>query len=446
MSSAVRTELVRLFHLAWPVALAQLAAMSMSVVDTAMVGHYDRDAMAAVAIGGTWSMLVLMFGFGAIRVMDPIIAQAHGARDEAAMGLGLARGVGLALALSVPSVTALWFAGPALTALGQPAELIPTAAAYCRAVVLSHPGFLLFSALRAYLQGREIMRPATIALVLANFVNAAVNWVLIYGNLGFPELGAVGAGVATSVSNAFQTSMLVALGWSAIRPAWPGLREALRPGPVWSLFRMGWPLGIQLATEGAAFSVSGFMVGWLGALPLAGHQITLNLASLSFMVPLGVSTAAATRVGNLIGAGREWALTAWLALGLGAGVMAVSATLFALLPGPLTRIYTDDPEVAAVTATLLPLAAAFQLFDGTQVVAFGVLRGAGDTRVPSLANVVGYWVLGIPLGWWLAFPGGLGAQGMWIGLALGLASVASLLVLRVRRITRTGGLRVAMEA
>lgn len=444
--SALLQELRRQLDLAWPVALAQLAAMSMSVVDTVMVGHYDASQMAAVALGTTWQMMLLMLALGTLRVLDPLVSQAHGAGDRRALSLALARGVGLALVLSVPSTLALWLSEPVLRLLGQPEEVVPVAGAYCRALTPSHLFFLLFMALRNWLQGLGITRPAAWAVVLANVANAAVDWVLIYGRYGFPELGAVGAGWATSVSHGAEVLVLVALSWRELAGGWPGWREVFRVGPLAELVRLGWPLGAQLATEGWAFSVAGLMVGWLGAVPLAAHGLVLNLASVSFMVPLGVSTAAATRVGNLLGAGRPWGQAAGVALGLGAGVMLVSATAFALLPGPLARIYTDDPEVIAAAVTLLPIAAVFQLFDGTQVVAFGVLRGVGDTRVPSLANVLGYWCVGLPAGAALAFAGGWGVRGMWVGLALALAMVAVILVFRLRATHRRGGYRFTMAS
>lgn len=442
--SALTAELRRLVSLAWPVSVAQLAAMSMAVVDTVLVGHYDPTQMAAVALGGTYQMMLLMLGMGILRVLDPIVAQAFGAGDRRALGLALARGVGLAMVLAVPSTVALWFAEPVLRALRQPPEVLPVAAAYCRALSGAHPAFLVFMAVRSWLQGQGVMGPATWAVVLANLVHAPVAWAAIYGRLGLPELGAVGAGWATSLSHSVEVLILVGLTRRALAEAWPGWAEVGRARPIGELVRMGWPLGIQLATEGWAFAVAGLMVGWLGAVPLAAHGLVLNLASLSFMVPLGISTAAATRVGNRLGADEPWVTAARAAMLLGAGVMLVSAGLFATFPAALAGLYTDDAEVLAAAARLLPIAAAFQLFDGLQVVAFGVLRGAGDTRVPSLANVLGYWFGGLPLGAWLAFGAGWGVEGMWTGLAVGLALVAALLLLRLRLTARRGGYRVTM--
>ena len=208
------------------------------------------------------------------------------------------------------------------------------------------------------------------------------------------------------------------------------------------MVRVASPVSVHTAVEVWAFTTCSMLMGWLGAVELAGHLVALNLSSLAFMLPLGIGTAAATRVGNLLGAALPWQVAAWTAVGLGAGVMAVSATIFASVPELLARLYTDDVAVVAMAAMLLPVAAAFQLFDGVQVVTAGVLRGAGDTSVPSLIGLFGFWVLGLPCAYFLAFPLGWGAIGVWAGLSTGLATVSILLVGRLRTTARRGGVRV----
>ncbi len=443
--STIRSEIRALVTMAWPVALGQLAMMSMQLVDTAMVGRVSAEAMGSVALGGWWWFAISVFAMGMMRGIDPIVAQAHGAGDDAAIGTVFARGVALALVLSVPSAALVTLAESGLALIGQPAELLPMAGRYARIVALAVPALFLFSLVRGVLQGQAIMRPATIAIVAANVLNALVDYVLVFGKLGFPALGASGAAVATVASAWFQLGALVWMTRRSLARGWPGWRAGFALGPLASIARIGAPQGFQVASEVWGFLVAGFLVGTFGALPLAAHTVTMQLSSVSFMVPLGVSVAAATRVGNRIGAGQPWRETAVAAHLLGIGVMTCSAALFALAPGPLARLFTNEAEVVAVAATLIPLAAAFQLFDGTQVVAFGVLRGAGDQTVPAVANVVGYWCLGLPIGAWLAVGAGWGVLGVWAGLVIALASVAGLLLLRERSTLRRGGYRVAME-
>ena len=444
--SPLLLETRTLVRLAWPVSLAQMAQMSMQLVDTAMVGRVSGDAMAAVSLGGWWGFAIAIFGFGMMRGIDPIVAQAHGAGDDRAIGTALARGVALAVLLAVPAGILVMLGEQGLRLLGQPPELLAMAGQYARVFALGVPAFLLFSIVRGVLQGQEIVRPTTIVIVAANIVNAAVNYCLIFGNFGFPALGVQGAAFATVISTWFQLGLLVLLTRKQLARGWPGWRAGFALGPLLETARMGLPQGFQVASEVWSFLVAGFIIGTFGAAAVGGHTITMQLASVSFMIPLGVSVAAATRVGNLIGAGLPWRDAAVAAHLLGIGVMALSAGLFALFPAQLAALFTTDPAVIALAITFLPIAAAFQLFDGTQVVAFGVLRGAGDQTVPAIANVVGYWLLGLPIGAWLAIGAGWGPIGLWVGLALALAAVAILLLVRERWTMKRGGFRIGMQS
>lgn len=439
---SVRHELRVISTMAWPVVLGQLAQMSMQVVDTLLLGRVGADAMASVSLGGMWSFAVCVFGYGMMRGLDPLLSQAHGARDQATIGRTFGHGLGLAAALSVVSIALVWPAERGLALLGQPADLLPTAGTYARIFCAAIPSMFFFHLIRGVLQAQEQMRPATIAVVVANVVHAAAGYAFVFGHFGAPKLGAVGAAVATVGSSWFQLFVLVALTHKELARGWQGLGAAREVGPILALARTGFPQALQVGSEVWGFLVAGFIVGSLGAVSLAGHTVTMQLASVSFMVPLGVSAAAATRVGNHIGAGTPWKNTAIAAHILGLGVMSVSASLFALAPGWLASLFTPDVAVVALAATLIPVAAAFQLFDGTQVVAFGVLRGAGDQVVPSIANLIGYWLVGLPLGAWLALRGGMGVHGLWIGLVVALALVAALLLVRERWTLSRGGFRV----
>lgn len=429
-------EARRFARLAGPVVVAQLGMVSLTTVDTLMAGRLGGDAMAAVALGSTWYFAATVFAVAAARALDPVVSQAHGAGDRRAAGLGLARGIVMLQILGLLVIVPLLAAEPLLLAFGQPEALSREAARYCLLLVPSVPAVMAFAAVRQFLQGLGIMRPGAIAVVATNAVNALLNAVFMFGLLGFPAMGAAGCALATTVADWIMLGILVALARRVLRDYWPGLGGAARPAEQVRLLRLGVPLGLQFALEAWAFHAAALMIGRLGESPLAAHAIALNLAALSFMVPYGLGAAAATRIGNLAGAGHAWSRSAWLAVLCGAAIMTLPASAFALGRTALARLYTNDLEVVALAATLLPLAAAFQLFDGTQAVAFGALRGIGDVVVPSAANVVGYWGIGLPFGAWLAFGLGWGARGVWTGLAISLAVVAAVLLLRLRWISR----------
>lgn len=432
-----RQELRALLRLGLPVSVTQLGVMMLGVVDTMMVGHLGTTALDAAALGSLWVWGTAVFGIGLVFGMDPIVSQAHGAGERRRVALALQRGLVVALLVTPPIWLSWWLTEPSLLLLGQSAALASEAGTYVEIQVFSLFPFLAFFALRQYLQGRGIVAPAMVAVVVANVFNAGANWVLIYGHLGFPAMGLEGAGLATGLTRCVMLLSLALYTWGRglHRGAWerPSV-AALELRGLAEIVRHGVPVSLQYALEGWAFQISTLVAGTLGEATLAGHVIALNLASLSFMVPLGISQGASTRVGNLIGAGMPSAArrSASLALALGAGVMVVSAVLFVVLRHELPRLYTEDPAVIVVAAGVLPIAAAFQLFDGTQAVGGGVLRGAGATRPAAVFNLIGYYVIALPLAA-LAVQAGMGLHGLWWGLCLGVALVASALVWWIRR-------------
>lgn len=436
--SRVRLEVATLVRLAAPVVATQLGSMMLWVVDFVMVGAVGVEPFDTVSLGRLWIMGTITFGMGVVFGIDPIVTQAHGARDEDLLGLTLQRGAVVALLVGLPIGVSWLFTTDVLVAFGQDAHLSALAREYVLVQLPLIPLFLGFTVLRQFLLGRGIVYPTLWVTLLANVVNVIANWVLIFGHLGFPALGAVGAGIATTVTSGF---MLAALWiWTAAaglhRGAWRGLRrEALELRGLGGIVRLGLPVGVQIGLEMWAFMAATLFAGKLGAEELAAHTIAINLASISFMVPLGISFGSVTRVGNLIGEGdrRRAQVAAWVALTLGAGVMVVSALVFVVFRYRLPALYTADPGVIALTAAILPIAAAFQLFDGTQVVGGGILRGMGRTRPAAVFNLVGYYGLALPLGYWLTFGLGFGLRGIWWGLCLGLATVALLLVVWVWR-------------
>ncbi len=432
----LRRELRKLAELSLPVAATQLSMMLLGFVDTVMLGRVSVEAIAGSSLANVWIFGTMMFANGVLLGIDPIVAQAHGARDGARAGLAVQRGLVMAALLSLPTVL-LWAQTERFLLLaGQDPALARAAHAYTQVQIPSIPFFLAWSALRQYLQGRELMRPALWVILAANVVHVGLNWVLIFGHLGSPALGLVGAGIATALSRAFcfvgLALLIRALALHA--GAWvPWSRAALDGRGLAEIVTLGVPVAIQVSLEMWAFSGAALIAGRLGATAIAAHTVTLNMAALAFMLPLGISQGAVTRVGNLIGA-REPAQAqraAWIALAMGAGVMTASALAFVVFRQWLPRIYTPDPEVIALCAAILPIAAAFQIFDGTQVVGCGILRGMGRTRPAAVFNLVSYWCLGLPLGGWLALRGGWGLAGIWWGLCFGLAVAATLLVVWV---------------
>lgn len=432
-----RDELRRLLRLAWPIAVVQLGNMAMGMVDTLFVGRVGVDALAAAAIGNAFLYGALLVGQGVILGMDPLVSQAHGAGDGRAAGLALQRGLVLAAAVTAATSLLLLATRPCLVLLGQDPALAALAGRYVGVQIPTLGAFFGYLALRSYLQGREIVRPALLVMLVANLANAFFNWVFVFGHLGAPALGLVGSGLATALSRAMLLCGLALLVVAAKlhEGAWtPWSKAALDGRELRRLAAIGLPIGLQMGLEVWAFSAATLLAGTLGPASVAAHTITLNLAAFSFMMPLGVAQGACTRVGNLLGARsfREADRAAWVAIGLGAALMAGWAAVFVIGRRVLPAFYTADPDVLAAAAAILPIAAAFQIFDGTQVIAAGVLRAMGSTRQAAWLNFAGYWVLALPLGAWLSERSGAGLPGIWWSLCFGLGFVAVGLVLLVR--------------
>jgi MATE family multidrug resistance protein len=429
-------DLDPLVRLALPVVVVQLGLMTMGVIDTIMVGRVSATDLAAVAIGHLYFFGVAVFGMGVLFALDPVVSQAVGAADSVAVARGVQRGGVLATTMAALAMVLLLGAGPVLAALRQPPEVVPVATRYVHGLVLGVWPFYLFIVLRQSLQAMGRVRAIVLAVLAANLVNVALNWVLIFGNAGFPALGAVGSAWATTGSRWFMMAALLALGWPLLVPSLrPLRRDALAGRPLGRLLRVGAPVGAQQFLEFGVFGAAGLLMGLLGAIPLASHQVALQLAALTFMVPLGVAQATSVLVGQAVGRGdpQEARRATGAGVAVGVGFMAITAVLFLLLPGLLARGFSDDGDVIATAALLLPIAGVFQVFDGIQVVAAGALRGVGDTRVPMIMNLVGFWFVGLPVSAALGLSLGRGPEGIWWGLAIGIGVVAVLLTHRIRR-------------
>ncbi|HEX5135625.1 MAG TPA: MATE family efflux transporter [Planctomycetota bacterium] len=431
--SPVREEVRTLARLAWPVVASQLGLMLFALVDMAMLGRVGAREMGAAALADACLFGSLIVAMSLALGIDPLVSQAHGAGEGEAVGRALQHGVVVALLGAIPVTFAWLHVGTILRWTGQTPELAALGQAYTNPQIWSIAPALLFVVLRSYVQGRGLMTPPLWIILGTNLLNAFLDWMLIFGHLGMPAMGIRGAGIATGISRSILPLGLALLifGRGLHHGAWtPWSREALGRGLRRAL-AIGLPLSFQIGFEVWAFNMCTLIAGKFGEAAVAAHAVVLKTASFTFMVPLGISAAAATRVGNRIGAGDPAGAqrAANVALAIGAGVMCASAAAFLLFPRVLAGFLTTKPEVVAIALTIFPVAAAFQVFDGTQVVGCGILRGMGTPRPGAIFNLVGYYVLALPLGCMLAFRFAMGLRGVWIGLALGLAIIASLLVL-----------------
>ncbi len=438
----------RLWALALPVVVVQLGMMSLGVVTTVMVGHVSATDLAAAALGNLCFVWLSLLGWGTLMGLDPIISQAHGAADREGIARGVQRGLVLAVGLSV--LTALLFlpARPVLLLLRQPVDVVPLAARY---IAVSIPGlvpFFVFLVLRQSLQAMGRMRAVVVTILGANALNAALGWALVFGHLGSPALGVVGAGLAATASRFALALGLFALAWRDLRPLLsPVRREALDRAALVRMVRLGAPIGLQMQLEYGIFALVALLMGRLGTVPMAAHQIALTIASVTFMVPQGIGGAAAVLVGQAVGSGdgSRARRAAAASLGAGAAFMLLCGLVLVALPAPLARLFSTEAPVVAVAALLLPIAGVFQVFDGIQVVSIGILRGVGDTRAPVVLNALAFWLVGLPASLWFGFGLKAGAAGLWWGLVVGLVLVAVSLLARVRQRLRRPLTRIVVD-
>jgi MATE family multidrug resistance protein len=434
------SELRAMFALAAPLVLTELGWMAMGIVDTMFVGRVSAEAIGAVSLGTSVFYAIAICASGLLLGMDTLISQSFGAGDLDDCHHSLVNGIWLALLLIPGVMGAVWLLVPAMARFGINPSVLRDASPYIRALNWSAPPLLLFFGLRRYLQSIGMVRPILVTLITANLVNVAGNWIFVFGNLGAPRLGAVGSGWSTCVSRAYMLAALVVVirrhDPKAFAASWrPDVRRIGR------LLKLGLPAAGQIGLETSVFAMVTILIAKLSSDVLAGHQIALTVVSTTFMMPLGISSAAAVRVGHAIGRRdpEGAARSGWTALALGAGVMSVAALVLLSFPQTIARLFTPEAGIIAAAAPLLRVAAFFQLFDGLQVTATGALRGAGDTRTPMLCHFAGYWILGLPLGAFLCFRESLGAVGLWIGLSAGLIVIGSILLWFWRRTAR--GLR-----
>jgi len=433
-----------MLRLATPIVMAELGWMTMGIVDTMMVGRQTNSAVAigAVSLGSIVYYVVAIFGTGLMLGLDTLVSHSYGAGDLHDAHRSLVNGIYLSLGIAPLLMLLIRLFEPVLRSLGIQEDVLNQAIPYLRAINWGTIPLLLYFVFRRYLQGINMAKPVMFSLLSANLVNLVANWSLIYGHLGFRAMGTVGSGWSTCIARTYMVTVLFVYCFYYDVRYETGLRAASRwphfPR-VWRLVTLGFPAATQLGLEVGVFAVATAMIGRLGAVPLASHQIALNTASFTYMVPLGIGSAAAVRVGQALGRRDPHGASraGWTALALGASFMTCTAIAFWAVPRYIVRIYTPDPVVIRAAIGLLFVAAFFQLFDGLQAVATGALRGAGDTRTPMIWSSAIYWLVGLPIGAYLCFRLRWGAAGLWTGLCVALILIGCVLLYIWRRRERS---------
>jgi len=437
----MRRELRDTLTLAWPVILAEMAWVVMGIVDTVMVGPLGPAAIGAVGTGSSIFFAFMVFGMGTLFALDTFVAQNHGAGRHAECHRWLFAGFQLAVVMSVVLVLIGLGVAALLPVAGIHPDVLRLLQPYLRTLLWSAPLLLFFTVCRRYLQAIGAVRPIIVAAIVANLINAGANWVFIYGHFGIPAQGAVGSAYATTVARVCLVIMLWTIVVIVDRQRSGGLSDVpfVLDWPRMSqLARLGIPAAAQIVLEVGVFTAAAALAGRISPVALAANQVVLNIASFFFMLPHGLSSAAAVRVGHAIGRADVDAArrAGWAALALALGIGIGNATLFVLLPTTLLRLFTSDTSILDTGVTLLFICALFQPFDAFQSVATGALRGLGDTRTPALFNLVGHWLIGLPLAYVLCFNRGWGVAGLWTGLGFSLTLVGIAMLVAWRR--RTG--------
>jgi len=441
LSKHTKEHYYRNFVLAYPVMLSQLGQVLVGVADSLMVGRLGAETLAAASLANVVFYVIMVFGLGVSLAVTPLVAAADGEQDADKIrgifsnGLLVNTILGILMAISIVAFT------PVLYFLDQPPEVVTLAIPYLKIITAGLIPYMVFQSLRQFAEGMGNTRQAMYITLTGNALNIVLNYLLIYGKFGFPELGLNGAGWATLVA---RTSMAVMMGLYIYgAPRFRSFRAAfvfsdISGKKIRRILNVGIPAGFQFVFEVSAFGFAAIMMGWLGTRTLAAHQIAINLASISYMMATGISSAATIRVGNQLGR-RDWpnlrsaGITSFIMVSI---FMAFAAIIFLGSRNFLPTLYIDEPEVITIASQLLIVAAFFQISDGVQVVGMGALRGIEDVRIPTIIAVTAYWLIGLPVGYVLAFPFDMGATGIWYGLLVGLSLAAAMLFYRFHQKTR----------
>ena len=431
----LKKEIVNTLTLAYPVIIGQLGLIMMGVVDSIMVGRLGAVPLAAASLGNSLIFLILIIGIGSSIVISPLVAISVGAKKFSECGVYFRQSLLVNIMLSFAMILIIIIGINFISYLNQPSEVAELAIIYIVIVGFSAIPLMIYQTYKQFIEGLSVMKPAMIITLAANLINAFANWILIFGNLGFPKLGLAGAAWATFLSRGFMAILMMLYVMKNKRFNQYDVTfhfKGINFPVIKKILRLGLPSGFQYFFEVGAFSFAVIMIGWIGADELAAHQIAINLASISFMAILGISQAASIRVGNALGEKdiAKIRKVGFTAITLGAVIQSLSGIIFISFNHFLPQLYINDKTVISIASELLIIAALFQISDGTQGVGIGVLRGLTDVKGPTLITFIAYWVISLPVGYLLGFIFNLGVYGVWIGLLIGLTVSAVMLTLR----------------
>jgi MATE family multidrug resistance protein len=433
--------LKKTIELSLPLIIGQLGQMMMGVVDSMMVGHFGAVELAASAIGNGLFMLVLIFGSGVTIAVSPIVAKENGAKNFEKVGRIFDQSILLTIFIGLILTPLAYFGTDAIKYLNQKPDVEILAISYGKILALSTMPFLLFSTLKSFIEGVSIVKPAMKMMLFANILNAFINWILVFGNFGFEPMGLDGAGYATLSTRTFLLLAIIfyiifskKLKKFELKFHFKKLNSVL----VKKILSIGVPSGTQYLFEGGAFILGSFLVGMIGKYELAAHQIAINLASITYMIYMGISMASAVQVAGELGKNnrKEAQRAGFAALIFSLGIMIISGLIFIVFNTTLPTFYNNETTVLSIASTLLIYGAAFQVSDGIQAVLLGILRGYSDMKLATKYTFFSYWIVLIPMSVWLGLYTEIGVEGVWISFLVGLTISALLLSLRFLKISR----------
>ena len=440
--SEIKKESGTLLKVGSPIIATQLLSMGLNVTDTIMAGRLSAADLAGVAVGNALYLPVTLFGMATLVAINPIVSQLLGGRKFDEIGKSARQMLWLIAFLTIPSFFLVRNLDLVMHWTNVDPEIIPYASGYLKAISWGIPGLLIFAGLRYFSEGLAVTRPSMYVAFAALLINIPADYILMYGKLGLPTMGATGTGYASSII--YTISGLIMIGFTAsFKPFKRFHIYAKTKGPEWKYIKelvyVGVPNGASSTMEVLLFASVSVLMGTLSVTASAAHQVAINIAAMAFMIPFGLSMAISQRVGLAVGQSslERARFRGFLGIGVCTLIMCVTAVLFFTIPEAIVGIYTKDPAVIALAVPLIFMAAIFQISDGLQVGGFGALRGLKDTRVPMVVNFISYWLIGFPVGYVLGIKMAIGPEGLWIGLISGLSVAAVLHNLRFHLLTKT---------
>lgn len=439
--NSYRSHFKQTLRLTWPVIIGQLGHIAISFADNAMIGKLGYQYLAAASIANGIFFLILVLGIGLTMAMTPLVAEAFSSNDPENCRKLFNQGLWVNFIFSLFLAALCWFSTYLIPLLGQPPEILPLVASYQKILALTIIPSMVFMTYKQFIEGLSSVRPGMYVMIIVVVSNVGLNYVLIFGKLGFPEMGLNGAGWATLIARIIGMILLgafvIVMPKYRVYKPWPYVAR-MGSAVAKKILALGLPSSLQYFFEVGAFTGSAILIGWLGAKPLAAHQLAIHLASITYTISMGFSSAAAIRVANAKGKNDLLGMrkSGYVAIFLGIVFMSLCSVGFILGKNVLPLIYVDDPEVIRLTSILLLIAAFFQISDGIQAIAVGALRGISDVKIPAVMTFVAYWILGLPVGWVLGMKLGWGVAGIWVGISIGLTFSAIFLFLRFSYMTR----------